>query len=80
VSEERPARDMNLIRPPPPGFAPVTRRAGAKRRTPEAKPEGLTEAKGAIRSTGLRTEDPMDSTRARGPVGARVAATALPRA
>lgn len=46
---------MNSIRPPPPGFAPVTRRAGAKRRTPEAKPEGLTGAKGAIRSPGLRT-------------------------
>jgi hypothetical protein len=50
------------------------------KRTPEAKPEGLTGAKGAIRSTGLRTEDPTDSTRARGPVGARVDATALPRA
>src|SRR6185369_11828964 len=36
-SEARPARDMNVIRPPPPGFAPVTRRGGAQRRTPEAK-------------------------------------------
>jgi hypothetical protein len=53
---------MNSISPP--GFAPVARRAAAQRRTPEAKPEGLTGAKGAIRSNGLRTEDPMDSTRA----------------
>lgn len=56
---------------PPAGFASVTPRAGAKRRTPQAQPEGLTGVKGAIRSTALRTGDPMDSTRARRPVGAR---------
>src|SRR5215467_712115 len=33
-------------------------------------PEGLREAKGAIRWRGLRTEDVMDRTRARGPVAA----------
>ena len=33
-------------------------------------PEGLREAKGAIRLRGLRTEDLRDWTRARGPVAA----------
>src|SRR5262249_47497074 len=40
-------------------------------------PEGLREAKGAIRLTGLRTEDLRDWTRARGPSPSRVGATAL---
>jgi hypothetical protein len=50
-----------------PRFRPVTRRAGAKRRTPEAKPEGLTGAKGAIRSTGLRTVIAMSRRGLAGP-------------
>src|SRR5262249_27059608 len=46
-TEQRPQRQTNPDGAPPAGFASVTRRAGAKRRTPE----GLREAKGAIRWT-----------------------------
>jgi len=44
-------RAYKFDRPPLTGFAAVTRRAGAKRRTPEAEPEGLTAAKGAYART-----------------------------
>jgi len=50
MGEVRPAEVDELIRSPSTGSAPVTRRAGAKRRTPEAKPEGLTGAEGAVGS------------------------------
>jgi hypothetical protein len=72
---EATARD-EPVGAPAAGFASVTRRGGAKRSPPEAKPEGLTEAKGAVRSTALRTDIAMDWTRARRPVGARVGAAA----